>query len=388
MERKEDKKALLTQLRKKVNKIDDELIELLAERRKLSLKIIKTKNQGKFPLREIERENEILNRAMILAGKKNLDADMVLRVFKEIIDDSINLQKKYRNSGKIVNAEKLNVAMQGVEGSYSYLAAKKYFSKKGAEIKICSRNRFEEAAGLVESGEADYAILPIENTTSGGINEVYDLLLHTTLTIVGEEIQKITHCLASVKEVPVQKLKKIFAHYQAAAQCSLFLSTIPDCPIEYYSDTAMSFVKIKELGNPYFAAIAGEDAAELYGLKILKKNVANQKENYTRFLIVSRKPEPIIESGIVKTSLVMSISNRPGALVKVLGIFKKYNINLTKLESRPIQGNPFEEMFYLDFAGNISDKEVRSVLEEAGAHTGFLKMIGCYNACRFEKQTG
>jgi chorismate mutase/prephenate dehydratase len=279
----------------------------------------------------------------------------------------------------------ISVAIQGIEGAYSYLAANKFFAHSGKELDFVKKKRFDEVVYAVENGEADFALLPIENTTSGGINEVYDLFLHTTLSIVGEETFQVKHCIASIADIPVRQIKKIYAHYQAAAQCSKFIETLPDVSIEYFADTAMSVQKIKEENNPEHAAIASEEAANLFGVKILRKNIANQSENYTRFLIASRKPievDPRIPS---KTSLVMATAHVPGSLVEALNIFNKHNVNLTKLESRPIMGNPWEEMFYLDFEGNIKDETVQHVLDELGIHTRFFKVLGSYPSREVQK---
>jgi chorismate mutase/prephenate dehydratase len=385
--KKENKGKQLTKLRSSINKVDGKIVNLLTERRKLSLKVIKEKERVKLPVREKEREAEVINRIMSIAEKKKLDTLFVSGIFQEIIEDSVKLQQKFvkKADKEFKDNPEVKVALQGIEGSYSYLAAEKYFGKMGKGITLFSKNKFEEVIQSVESGEADFALLPIENTTSGGINEVYDLLLNTSLSITGEEIQKVDHCFASVKNVPIKKIKKVYAHYQAAAQCSRFLESLPGCSVEYFADTAMSFRKIKEEGNPYFAAIAGEGAAKIFGLKVLKTNIANQRDNYTRFLIASREPVSVEKKLRSKTSLAMVIPNKAGSLADALSVFKKSKINLTRIESRPIQGNPWDEMFYLDFEGNFSPMEIQKVLIKISSHTRFVKILGSYTACEFER---
>lgn len=385
--KKENKAKQLTRLRSSINEVDGKIVNLLTERRKLSLEVIKEKERIKLPVREKERETEVINRITAIAEKKKLDTLFASRIFQEIIEDSVKLQQKYvkREVEEFTSNSEVKVALQGIEGSYSYLAAKKYFGKMERGILLFSKNKFEEVIQSVESGEADFAVLPIENTTSGGINEVYDLLLNTTLSITGEEIQKVDHCIASVKNVPIKKIKKVYAHYQAAEQCSRFLSALPGCSVEYFPDTAMSFKKIKEEGNPYYAAIAGEGAAKIFGLKVLKTNIANQSGNYTRFLIASREPVPVEKKFKSKTSLAMAIPNKTGSLADALSVFKKSRINLTRIESRPIQGNPWEEMFYLDFEGNFSQAEIQKVLIKISSYTRFVKILGSYKSCEFER---
>ncbi|MFC2084875.1 bifunctional 3-deoxy-7-phosphoheptulonate synthase/chorismate mutase [Bacteroidota bacterium] len=371
----------INNLRDKINQIDETLIELLAQRRKLSKNVIKFKDKDDKPIRDQKRETELLHRLLKIGKDKGVDIHFLTRIFYEIIEDSIRIQQNYLHNlvGKQDNGkDAILIAIQGIEGSYSYLAAQKFFSHSDKQLEFISKKRFEDVIKTVENGEADYAMLPIENTTSGGINEVYDLFLHTTLSIVGEEIFRVKHCLATIKDIPIKNIKKIYAHYQAAAQCNKFLETLPDISIEYFADTAMSIQKIKDIGNPEYAAIASEEAANLFGVKIIRQNIANQSENYTRFLIASRKPNEIDSRIPSKTSLVMATAHIAGSLVDTLTIFRKYNVNLTKLESRPILGNPWEEMFYLDFEGNISDETVQHVLDELGKFTRFFKVLGSY----------
>ena len=310
-----------------------------------------------------------------------LDSHYVSKIFYDIIDDSVRLQQNHFRSSLFDNGtDVIRVAIQGIEGSYSSMAAHKFFAHFNKEIIFISKDLFEEVAQEVESGRADFAMLPIENTTSGGINEVYDLLLHTTLSIIGEEKFQVKHCLVGSENSTIGKLEVIFAHYQAAAQCNKFLSTLPDAKIQYFADTALSVKKIKEEGKAEYGAIASEEAAKLFNLKILQREIANQPENFTRFLVCSRKANEVDERIPTKTSLVMATAHTAGSLLKALKVFSKYEVNMEKLESRPIVGNPWEEMFYLDFEGNIKDENIQNLLDDLGLHTRFLKVLGCYPA--------
>ena len=370
----------LPEIRKNINEVDSEIIKLLAKRRKLSKEVIRAKEVSDKPIRDQKREQDLLNRLIAFGKENGLDAHFVTKVFYEIIDDSVRIQQKYVHKilGEKINKESIKVSIQGIEGSYSYLAANKFFAQYDQGLEFISNKAFEDVVKNVEKGEADYAMLPIENTTSGGINEVYDLLLHTTLSIIGEEKLQVKHCLASTADVPLSKIKRVYAHYQAAAQCSKFLSQMPNCSVEFFPDTAMSVQKIKEENNPEYAAIASEEAANLFEVKILRDDIANQSGNFTRFLIAARKPVLVDLRIPSKTSLVMATSHTPGSLVSALMVFQQHGINMTKLESRPILGNPWEEMFYLDFEGNLYDENVKSLLDELGTHTRFMKILGCY----------
>lgn len=370
----------LDNLRDSINNVDGKIIELLAERRNLSKNIIHEKDDSKSPIRDQQREEELLRRIIKLGKEQNVDPHFLTKVFYEIIEDSIRIQQSHilnpTKEGK--SNDNLVIAIQGIEGAYSYLAANKYFSHSEKQLDFVSKKLFSEVVKAVENGEADYAVLPIENTTSGGINEVYDLLLHTTLSIVGEETFPVKHCLVSTEDISVHKIKKIYAHYQAAAQCSDFIATMPDARIEYFADTAMSVQKIKEENISGHAAIGSEEAANLFNVKILKKEIANQAENYTRFLIVSKEPVKVDRRLPSKTSLVMATAHSSGALVKALSVFEEHRVNLTKLESRPILGNPWEEMFYVDFEGNIEDENIQNTLDELGPFIRFFKVLGSY----------
>lgn len=371
----------LDNIRENINKVDSEIVKLLSERRKLSEDIVNSKIESDQPIRDTQRETELLSRIINVGKEYGLDSHYVSKVFYDIIDDSVRLQQNHFQSSLFENGtDVIRVAIQGIEGSYSSMAAHKFFAQFNKEIIFISKERFDEVAEEVEAGRADFAMLPIENTTSGGINEVYDLLLHTTLSIIGEEKFQVKHCLVGSENTTLGKLEVIFAHYQAAAQCNKFLATIPDANIQYFADTALSVKKIKEEGKAEYGAIASEEAAKLFNLKILQREIANQPDNFTRFLVCSRKSHEIDLRIPTKTSLVMATAHTAGSLLNALTVFSKYNVNMEKLESRPIVGNPWEEMFYLDFAGNTKDEKVQLLLDDLGIHTRFLKVLGCYPA--------
>ncbi len=202
-------------------------LQLLSKRRKLSEEVITSKKESDKPIRDTDRETELLSRIINSGKELGLDSHYVSKIFYDIIDDSVRLQQNHFRSSLFDNGtDVIRVAIQGIEGSYSSMAAHKFFAHFNKEIIFISKDLFEEVAQEVESGRADFAMLPIENTTSGGINEVYDLLLHTTLSIVGEEKFQVKHCLVGSETSTIGKLEVIFSHYQAAAQCNKFLSTL------------------------------------------------------------------------------------------------------------------------------------------------------------------
>ena len=249
---------------------------------------------------------------------------------------------------------------------------------KGMSVTYLRAPTFAAAIGAVQRLDADVAVLPIENTTSGAISEVYDLLLESRLHFVGDVRFRIRHCLLGIEGASISELRRIYCHPQAVAQCTEFLAQLDHCEIVYFSDTALSGQKIRELGDPTIAAIASEEAARLFGLDVLKTGIANRDENFTRFVVVAAEPAEVPDGVASKTSIVMAVGNHPGALMDALAVFHDADINLVMLESRPIPNNPREELFYLDFDGNVSEPAVQAVLEILMRQVRFLRVLGSY----------
>ena len=376
----------LDQCRKDINSLDKSLLELLAKRRTISRKVIEDKLERGLDLRDPAREGEVLE-TLIKAGRKlGLDAHFVTRVFHEIIEDSVRSQESFLQNNLNPSTEKmLCIAYQGVEGAYSFLAGEKFFRGQLDNCSFEGYKSFADVVAAVETGQADYAMLPIENTTAGSINAVYDLLLATKLNIVGEEVFPVQHCLLGIEKAPLSTIRRIYSHYQALAQCSDFLSRLKNCDQETYMDTAEAAKKISAEADPSQAAIASEEAGRIYGLKVLKRNLANQRENFTRFVVVAPRPSQVDSRVPCKTSLVLSTGHHEGALLKALAILDEHKINLTKLESRPMQGSPFTYIFYLDFEGNASDPKIQEALVRLSGATNYLRILGTYPRERHDK---
>ena len=368
----------LSQLRKQIDDLDSSLIEHLASRRELISQVISEKANANASLRNVRREEELLSRLIQMGKSKKLDAHFVTRVFHQIIDDSLRSQEHYLQNEGTVERALTRVAYQGIDGAYSQIAARKFFSRDLDQTELVGCTTFEEAVGAVEEGIADYALLPIENTTAGSINKVYDLLQRSALSIVGEEVLRVDHCLLGLDKVPVAAIRRILSHPEALAQCTKFLSGLGSCRIEPYTDTAMAVRKVKEDGDTTQAAIASEEAGRMHGLEVLERNLADQHENYTRFLIVSTRPTTVDKRIPCKTSLLLATSHEEGALLRALNALHRHRLNMTKLESRPRSGKPFQYLFYLDFEGNIADDNVEQAVEELRNETAFLKVLGSY----------
>jgi chorismate mutase/prephenate dehydratase len=372
-----DEISSVDDIRRDIDRVDDEILRLLAQRKAHSLRMAREKAAAASPSRDQNREEDLIADRIASGLDHDLDSGLVNRLWREIVNDSVRIQQEVLGRDRSGPAV-ATVAIQGIEGSYSQLAAAQFFEAKGVEASYVWCQTFSEAVAAVDDGRAGLAVLPIENTTSGAISEVYDLLLESGLSIVGDVRYRVRHCLLGVDGGSVADLTKIYGHPQAVAQCSEFLAGLDNCEVVYFSDTALSGKKIAELGDPTIGAIASEDAARLFGLQVLKTGVANRDENYTRFVVVSATSADTSSGVPTKTSLVMAVGNHPGALMDALAVFREADINLVMLESRPIPHNPREEMFYVDFDGRVDDPEVAGVLDELTRQVKFLKVLGSY----------
>jgi chorismate mutase/prephenate dehydratase len=364
-----------------LDSLDQKLLELLSERRKLSLVVASTKSQENLPLRDLHREETLLIDRIKKAKGYGLDSHFVTKVFHEIVDDSIRLQQGYFQ--KLANSENTQqqvsrVAFHGIEGSYSYLAAQKHFARNEGAVAFVGCSTFSEVIHAVENGVADYGILPLENAASGGVTEIYNLLRQSSISLVGEEKAQVAYCLVGSPGAELSQIKRIYCHAQAVNECRNFLSSLQGVRIELFTDSATSVRKLKEEDDPTQAAIASEEAAQIFSRAVLKRDIANQRENFTRYVIAARAPRRVDLRITAKTSIVMATSHEPGSLVQALTVFRDQSINLTKLESRAVPENLGEELFYVDFEGNIEDPAIQSALQNLARCSRFVKVLGCY----------
>jgi chorismate mutase/prephenate dehydratase len=239
---------------------------------------------------------------------------------------------------------------------------------------------FRAAAAAVRDGTADHALLPIENTTAGSINETYDLLAEGGLVITAEAVSRIEHCLLALPGARLEDLRLVLSHPQGILQCQDFLHAHEWLVTQSEFDTAGAARKVRERNDPAVAAIAGESAAKVYGLEVLRRGIQSQEGNFTRFVELSREPVGVEGEVAAKTSLLLTTRHVPGALAEVLGVFSRRGVNLAKLESRPMLGSPFQYRFYLDLDGNASRDPVRSALAEVAALASELRVLGSYPA--------
>lgn len=367
----------LQALREAIEAIDREILSRLRERMSLAEEVAGFKLKAAYPFRDEPREDLVLQRVRHAAVEHGIDAHEVERLYRVVLDMSVAHQKAHVRS---LAAAPLRVAYQGVEGSYSHLTAQRRYSGLPEGVLLEGFETFREAAEAVRSGAADRALLPIENTTAGSINETYDLLAEGGLAITAEAVSRIEHCLLGLPGARIEELRTVISHPQGLLQCQDFLRTIPWARAQAEFDTAGSARKVRERNDPSVAAIAGESAARVYGLEVLRRGIQSQEGNYTRFVELSHDPVAVDPGTPAKTSLLLIVPHEPGALAEVLGVLSRRGVNLVKLESRPIPESPFRYRFYLDVDGNAARDPVRGALAEAATHAAELRVLGSYPA--------
>ncbi len=266
----------------------------------------------------------------------------------------------------------MRVAFQGLPGAYSEAAILEYF---GAGVDTIPCDTFEEVFAAVQGGVCERGMVPIENSLAGSIHRNYDLLDQHNLFIVGEYHLRVKHCLIALPGVQLAEIRTAISHPQALAQCEGYLRQQKISPAAVY-DTAGSVKIVMEQGDRTQAAIASRRAADLYDMAVLAEGIEDDPENFTRFLLIASNP--VYPDGDAKTSIVFSMKNIPGALFKALSVFALRDIDLTKIESRPLVGQPWEYLFYIDISGSSADQNVINALNNLGEYTLTLRVLGSY----------
>ena len=266
----------------------------------------------------------------------------------------------------------MKVAFQGEPGAFSEEASFGYF--KSPETIPCES--FDAVFEAVAAGNCEYGLIPIENSLAGSIHQNYDLLLRNELHIVGEYFLRVRLCLIAFPGVKKSDIRHILSHPQPLGQSAGYLRKMKGVTTEPVYDTAGSVKLLRVSGERTTAAIASRRAAEIYGMQILQESIEDNPENYTRFLVIA--PTPVVPTGEAKTSIVFTLKNLPGALFKALSVFALREIDLTKIESRPLAGKPWEYLFYIDFIGTVQDQPVQRALDHLGEYALMLRVFGSY----------
>ena len=372
-------------LRGQIDQIDDKIIALFKERMQVSDKIALVKKEHDMPTLAPGRERAVLARVAEEAGEEF--ADYTESLFRTIMAAS----RSYQNirSGKksavyesvkeaLENTPQLfpqraMVACQGIEGAYSQIACDSIFKSPS----IMYFKSFDNVFKAVESGMCQYGILPIENSTAGSVNTIYDLMLRHNFSIVRSARLKVSHNLLAKYGTKLSDVKEIFSHEQAINQCAAFLAGMKGVKVTVVENTAVAAKMVAESGDPGVAALSSRFCAEHYGLQTLQANVQDQDNNYTRFICISKKPE--IYPGADRTSFMMIISHKPGSLYNVLSKFYALGINLRKLESRPLPDREFEFMFYFDIESSVYAPEMEKLFLDLESESEEFRYLGTYN---------
>ena len=366
----------LEELRGEVDRIDRRMVELFKTRMEVCAQVAEYKRAHNLPVLAAGRERALLNKvadytqtvySAILAASRSYQSTR-LGLNSQVYE---SMRQAMENTPNLFPQRPV-VACQGIEGAYSQIACDHLF--KAPNIKFFQS--FDNVFQAVESGECQYGILPIENSTAGSVNAVYDLMIRHNFSIVRSARLKISHNLLARHGAKRSDIREVYSHEQAISQCAGYLAKL-GVKINVAANTAVAARMVADSNRSDVAALSSRFCAEHYGLDILEENVQDQDSNYTRFICISKKPE--IYPGADHTSLMMILPHKPGSLYHVLAKFYALNINLRKLESRPLPGREFEFMFYFDIEASVYAPEVEKLFRDLESESEQLRYLGSYN---------
>ncbi|USF28453.1 Bifunctional chorismate mutase/prephenate dehydratase [Firmicutes bacterium ASF500] len=373
----------LSEIRAKIDAVDDQLLDLFLERMELSEAVAAYKNEHKLPILNKTREREILAKVTERAGDKERYAYHLYSTLFELARSrqAELISAPTRVAARVEAALASNsevfpqtgmVACQGVEGANSQVACDRLLPR-GNIIYVKS---FEAVVSAVESGLCKFGVLPIENSSNGSVRAVYQLLQEHDLSVVRSARLCIRHELLALPGTKLEDITEIYSHEQAIGQCSKFLSGMKDVKVVPCGNTAAAAKLVAESGNPHAAAISSHPCAALYGLECVNGSIQDSDNNYTRFICVTK--DPVIYAGANKISLIIALDNKPGALYEVLSKLAALDIDMTKLESCPVAGSDFEFVFFLELEASVKDPSVRACLEELERSCAQFHFLGGY----------
>lgn len=372
----------LQEIRGQLDVIDRELVALYEKRMKLCGEVAEFKIATGKPVYDGEREKQKLEAVAAMAGEEYRRG--AVELFTQIMTISRRLQYRLlAENGKTVDTgftqvdqipvKGAKVVYQGVEGAYSHEATMEYF---GEDVDAYHVKTWEEAMKAVESGQADYAVLPIENSSAGAVSDNYDLLIKYHNYIVAEVFLPVKHALLGVPGGSMEQIHTVFSHPQALMQCSEFLNSNGEWSQISVENTAVAAKKVLEENDPSQAAVASEAAARLYGLTVLREGINYNKDNVTRFIVVARHPVYRKDAG--KISLCFELPHRSGTLYNMLSNFIYNDVNMFMIQSRPIPGRNWEYRFFVDIEGRLDDPAVNNALKGIAEESATLRVLGNY----------
>lgn len=350
----------IQQLREAIDAIDQVIIEKINERAALAKQIGALKHKAGAPIYAPGREEQLLRKLMEYNRGKLLDEKAIRYIYREIISATINIEKA------------LNIAFLGPEATFTHQAALKHFGRSVCYLPLRTIN---DVFLSVERGEADYGLIPIENSTEGVVFHSLDLLAETDLKIISQTYYPINHCLLST--APLEKIKKVYSKDIALAQCRQWLNRMLPEAEWCNADSTVQAVQHAQ-SEPEAAAIASKLASEIYDVAVVAENIQDVNENITRFLVIGREPADRLGRGNDKSSFLFSLSDEPGALQTILAPFSSKGINLTKIESRPSKKKLWDYYFFIDIIGHYEDESVQEVLNQIKNKCKIIKWLGSY----------
>ena len=373
----------LTEIRTKIDAVDDELLKLFLQRMSLAEEVGKYKDEHHLPILNRQREREVLAKVMEQSGDQERYAyHLFSTLFElartrqaELISQPTRVAAQVRTAlaaGSAVFPQTGLVACQGVEGANSQVACDRLFPR-GNLVYV---KNFEAVFSAVESGLCRFGVLPIENSSNGSVRAVYDLLQKKRFSIVRSTRLCIRHELLALPGVKMEDITEIYSHEQAIGQCSKFLNGLNGVHVIPCANTAVAAKMVAESGNRHAAAISSHPCAELYGLECLNADIQDSDNNYTRFICITK--ESVIYEGANRISLIIACDNKPGALYDILSKLAALGINMTKLESCPVTGRNFEFIFFLELEASVQQPGVLSMLEEMERSCQNFQFLGSY----------
>ena len=373
----------LLDIRKDIDKIDEQIVKLYEERMKLTSDVAEYKiNTGK-QIFDKEREE-----SKLATLQKKAESDFTRHGIRELFEQIMAMSRKLQYqlleengvAGRLpfigvdeLEKENVRVVFQGVEGAYSQAAMQQYFGDKITSFHV---EHWRDAMEAIAEGAADYAVLPIENSTAGSVNDMYDLLVEFENYIVGEQIIRCEHCLLGLENAEISDIRTVYSHQQGLSQCKSFLQEHRDWKQIPLENTAMAAKKVAEDGDVTQASVSSAFAAKCFGLKVLKENIYSNKANSTRFIIVTN--QRIYQKDAKKISICFETPHTSGSLYNILSHFIYNNLNMFGIQSRPIPGRNWEYRFFIDFEGNLNDSAVKNALRGIREEATNMKILGNY----------
>lgn len=367
----------LLALRNHLGDLDQRIVELIAERFRVVADVGREKTASDAAIRDIDRERQVLSAVEHIARTEGAPVNLVRRIYRDLLAESVSRQVAGRSGARHEVA--VRVAVRG-EHSFGFLAAQKYLAARDVEGELVVTSTYQATVDALRLGDVDLAVLPIENTAAGSVDETYDLLRENEVSIVGEETSSVDYCLCGLNDVPLGAISHVLAAVDGLEQCSRFLQTLPNASQILHFDTGAAMRLVHAAGDSTQAAIGAQEAAVAHGLVVLRRGIANHAENYTRFVVLARHPVAVELSAPCKTSLILIARHEHGALMRSLGVLAASGHSMTKLESRPRPGRPFEYMFFIDFEGNVADPRTADALDDLRSTALHLKVLGSYPA--------